>query len=412
MIHSSYYRPRVYPVNNGIDSAEIDRLQELTGSATLNRTKIEEIGRDGTVCWRKVTPTVSLSLRQLEYGSLEFWQKLANKETTVTKIEMTDFKTPMVDIAGYKTDDDGDFLGTIWYPKCRTSAVGMTIGDPDAVIERAFTLIGEDQIDLQAGNKYLIQLERVIASGESGAINIVIGGGSYTNWPDPAEDPDNSGNYMLRCVKYEPGAGIDANNELIEGVDYTYDNGTKTIGLINTVAGEVYTFMYSAATYITGEEPFVDNDSDLCGLIADTASIYLQTSDYVYRLQSVSIDVSFDRFDVKEIGNQEIVQRGIRDTTVRITLGRILEDYTIEEILRGVGGLDYGKIDIREMRDDITLVVKLYTDNKKDTFAIGYKFTNLTPSGIDAGAPLNDYVTRGVTLEGEEGFVTDDENEL
>ena len=59
---------------------------------------------------------------------------------------MTDFKTPAVDIAGYKTDDNGEFLSTIWYPKLRIGGLGLTIGDPDANIERSFTLIGEDEI--------------------------------------------------------------------------------------------------------------------------------------------------------------------------------------------------------------------------------------------------------------------------
>jgi len=410
MIHSSYFRPRVYPVGGDCDPAEIDRLQELTGSTTLNRTKVEEIGRDGTVCWKTSNPSVSMTLRQLEYGSLEFWQKLANVSSTQTKIELNEYRTPMVDIAGYSTDDSGLFLSTVWYPKLRTSGLGLSIGDPEALIERTMTLVGEDEIQLKEANKYLIYLEREIGSGESGAIDIVIGAGAYTNWPTPTEDPDNSGNYMLRMVKWDPTDMIIV--ELIEGTDYTYDSGSTTIGLIGTLPGEIYKAMYSANAYITGQEPFVNNDSDTCSIQADSCTIILQTNDTVYRLQNVTIDVSFDRFDIKEIGNKDVVSRGIRDTNVRITLGRILENYTIEDVLRGVAGLDYGKIDVRKFVDDAILTVKIYEDNTKSTFKLGYQFSDLTPEGLDEGAPLNDYVTRGVTLAGEEGFITNDEGEL
>ena len=70
MIHSSDYKPRIFPIYADIDSSEIDRVQELTASTTLNRTKIEEVGRDGIVDWRKSTPKVSVSIKQLEYGPI------------------------------------------------------------------------------------------------------------------------------------------------------------------------------------------------------------------------------------------------------------------------------------------------------------------------------------------------------
>ena len=61
-----------------------------------------------------------------------------NKGTTVTQINWTDFATSAVDIAGYKTDDNGTFLGTIWYPKLRVNSFSVNIGDPEALIERNF----------------------------------------------------------------------------------------------------------------------------------------------------------------------------------------------------------------------------------------------------------------------------------
>ena len=71
MIHATDYQPRSYPWKGTMAAVQIDRLQDMTASITLNRTKIEEIGRDGLVDWRTGNPSVTVTLRQLEYGTLE-----------------------------------------------------------------------------------------------------------------------------------------------------------------------------------------------------------------------------------------------------------------------------------------------------------------------------------------------------
>ena len=393
MIHSSHYEPRVYPIYGDIASAEIDRLQELTASTTLNRSKIEEIGRVGLVDWRKNTPSVSLSLRQLEYGNIEFWRKLANKGDSVTTISYEDFKTTAVDVAGYKTDDSGTFLGTVYYPNLRIAGCGISIGDPQALVERSFTLVGEDEKLLLHDNKYLVQKRAVLGTGLDQTVTL--------SAPAPAADPDNSGEYLFKVVKISGGTAT----LLLHGTGWSYDGaGTLTINGSST-AGDVILCWYSATTS-DGADPFVENDMDVAGINAEACSIYLQTSNYVYRLQSVSVDTTFDRQDVREIGSKDVVSRGVRDIMHRITLGRILEQYTIEEILRGKAGQDYGIIDVRNFSSDISLVIKIFEDNTKETFKIGYKYLNLAPTGVDAGTPLNDYVTRGVSMEGESGIIT------
>ena len=391
-----------------MNPVQIDRLQDMTASATLNRTKIEEIGRDGLVDWRKGNPSVTLTLRQLEYGTMEFWQNLANTSSSDTKIEFKEFETPRVDIAGYTTDENDTFKSTIWYPGLRVAGFSLNIGDPDALIERTVNLVGEDEITLQGNNKYLI-VDKQTASGGSAE--------SFTlENPSPVADPDNSGQYLFKVLrwndsdsttdelKYEAGAGDPA-----LGDDYyTYSAGTLKV---HTSADDVIKSYFSAGSYTSGEVPFTDNDTDAAGLLAENCSIYLQTSNYLYRLQSVAIDVSFDRYDVREIGDKDIVLAGVRDKSTKVTLGRILDQYTIEEVLRGEVA-DYGKLDIRKFTDELNLIVKIYSDDVKNVFRMGYKFTDLAPTGLDDGTLLNDYVSRGVNLEGEEGFLTDDINEL
>jgi len=158
---------------------------------------------------------------------------------------------------------------------------------------------------------------------------------------------------------------------------------------------------YSAATFAESAI-FTNNDVDAGALTADSCSIYLYVgaNQYVYKLQSVGIDVTFDRADYYEIGNKEVVQRGVKEKTVRVTLGRILEAYTIEEVLRGVAP-DFGRISNRQYDDNTTLRIKMYGNPNKTSFNIGLKVTDLSPTTLDAGVPLNDYATRNATLEAD-----------
>lgn len=395
MIHSSYYRPKVFTNSADNDGVEIDRAQELTAATTLNREKIREIGRDGIVDWRQRTPTVNLTLRQLEYGSLEFWRQITGKGPTVNAIQFTDFKTPTFDIAGYKTDDSGTFLGTIYYPKLRNASFSLNIGSPDAFIERSFSFVGEDEMVLQNANKYLVDKRYTIATGGSNKTVTV-------DTPSPVADPDNSGRFLLKVVKISGGVAT-----ILSPVDgWSYDGvSTLTINGASS-AGDVIRVWYSAGSYPT--TVFTNNDSDLAGITADSCSIFLASANYLYRLQSVSFEVTFDRNDIKEVGNMDTVSYGVRDTTTRVTLGRILEAYTMEEVLRGKAGLSYGKIDVRKLQDNLQLIVKVYSDPQKTAaqFKLGYKFLDLAPTATEAGTPTDDYVTRGATLEGQTGFIT------
>ena len=372
---------------------EIDRVQDLSSTATLNRTKIEEVGRDGIVDWRQTAPNIAVNLRQLEYGSLELFRKLANKGDSVETVNFTDFKTGVFDVAGYKTDDNGTFLGTIWYPNLRVNSFGLTIGDPDAVIERSFGFVGEDEIALLYNNKYLIRGRYVIdASGNNKTVTL--------SNPTPTADPDNSGHFLFKVVKVSAGLATELNH----GVDWSCDGTIVTINGAST-AGDVILVWYSAATQ-GGQTIFVNNDSDLGSISADSASIFLATNTYVYRLQSVSVDSTFDRRDIKEVGNSQVVSRGVREITHKITLGKIIESYTIEEILRGKAGASYGKIDVRKFTDDNKLIIKLFSDNTKSTFKLGYRFSSLAPTGRDTATPVSDYINAGVTMETNTGLVT------
>jgi hypothetical protein len=130
---------------------------------------------------------------------------------------------------------------------------------------------------------------------------------------------------------------------------------------------------------------------------------------YQEHLQSVNLEVAFDREDIREIGNKEVVARGVRTSTVTVTLGRILEQFTVEEVLRGEVA-DYGVIDVEKLSDNISLIIKIYEDNDKTSFKYGFKATGLTPTELRGSAGIDEYVTQDTTLEGEELIITADDS--
>lgn len=395
MIHSSAFKPRCYPLYGDVTPNEVDRLQSISGNLSLNRDKKKEIGRDGTITWKQRIPTSRLSLTQYEYGSMDFYRLLANKASSVHSLTLNDFKTSAVNMAFYETDDNGTFLGTTVYPKLRLASFGVSIGNPNTDIVRSFELVGEDEHSFQEGNAYY-NYQRFVAVGNGYQTFSVTG-------PNPVSDPDISGSAGYFEVVVRVRAGV--STELVYGTDYTF-TAPSTLAILSATTGDVYKAYYTAASYLTGLNPFVNNDSDLACISADSCSIYLQTSNYLYRLQSASFNVSFDRTDQFELGNNQIVQTGIKSKTVTISLGRTLESYTIEEVLRNSSST-YGKIDPRKFTNTGILKIKFYSDSTKTVFKNELQFPNISATSMGIGANLDDYISRDITLEGEECIISD-----
>lgn len=398
MIHSSNYKPRIFPMSADLEPANLDRIQDISINTALNRERIKEVGTDGAIAWKSAIPTVSVTLRQLEYGSMSLWRNLANKGASVTSIAFTDFKTPQYDIAGYKTDDNGTFLGTLYFSDLRTSGFSINFGAPDALIERNITCVGEKEKILQEDNKYLIHKRFVMGAGVNQTCTI--------SDPTPQPDPDNSGEYLFKVVRVRSATAT----TLTHGTDWSYD-GVSALTINGTSqAGDIIKVWYSGSAYITGESIFTSNTSDLYSIDCDSISIYLASTNYLYKLQSANVEVNFDRFDVSELGNDEKVTYGIRDVNTRVTLGKVLESWTMEEVARGQAGLSPGIIDMSKLTDNLTLTVKIFENEDKTNFKLGYAFTDLATTSMDTTIPTSDYVQRGATFEGSTGFIRSENN--
>lgn len=401
MIHAKYVKPRIFPWNNDRNPEQIDRSQDIGGDLTLNREKVYEIGRDGILGYRKQTPSFAYSMRQYEYGSMAFWYDLANKEAPGSGedhyIDLDDIKETKFDIAAFLTDDDSTFRGTIWFPKLRVNGFSINIADPDAIVERSFDLIGEDYKMLDG--KYF-SFQKQTASGATETVTL-----------SPAPIEWASGDYIFRVLRVRSGVV----SELVEDDVPSYAANTwrytaGTVVVQTCTVGDIIKVYYPSSTAYT--TTWTDNDVDPDLLLAEYAEIYLKvgTGTRIYRLQSVGIDVAFERADYKEIGNSEVVQTGVKNKTVTISLNRFSEDFSLEDIL--ASDTTYPYINPRDFAENIQLMVKIFGEKEHTNFKIGYLMTNISPTTVGTSQTIEDYNQRTNALETDNLRISDEESEI
>jgi len=407
LIHSERgFQPRIFPEGGSGDSSQINRAQTLTPTETPTYIIIRELGRDGKVKSVRQSISVTNRLVQYETGELDLFRQMANSPSA-NKLDLDDFASSLFGIGAYLKDDKDNFKGSLWYPGQRLSGFSIEIGDPRGVVTRNFDFVGEDVQLLQGNNGYIVDLKKVVDSSEAGTTTITIGSGDYANYPDPVEDPNNSGVYILRVVRTR-------GNEItvLTSSQYSYDSGTKTITLNNTEAGDIYKIYYSASSYISGSSYWTDNDSILAAAMASQCSLYIGTNNYLHKIETARIEVAFTREDHYEVGSEEAYARGIASKTVTLTLGKVIDKYTLEELLSGKTE-GWGIITPKIFSEDVTFYLLVYSDYKKNTLKIGYKITKLAPSSWTPGdAGVEAYLRGGATLTSDNLLIANNLSDL
>ena len=396
MIHAKMCKPRAFPWNNDRTPEQIDRLQNISGDLTLNREQVHEIGRVGRLGFKKSTPSFAYSATQFEYGSMAFWYDLANKENPGSGedhyIDLDDLVETQMDIAAFLTDDNATFRGSVWFPGLRVNGFSVNIGDPEATIERSFDLVGEDYKMIDG--KYFAY-QKATAAGATTAIVL-----------SPAAVEIASGDYIFRVLRVRSGVV----SELEETTDWTFVSGTNTLTVTGGVAADIIKVYYVSATaYAT---TWTDNDADPDLLLAEYAEIRLKVgvSTRIYRLQSVGIDVAFDRADYREIGNDQIVQRGVNNKTVTVSLDRFAENFALEDIL--ASDTTYPVINPVDFAEDIQMQVLIYNEKAHTNLKIGYLITGLSPTTVGMTQDVEAYGNRTTSLESDNLKISDDVTEL
>jgi len=407
-IHASYYEPIYYPITGNIEPGNIDRAQSIDPSVTTNREEVNEIGRDGRVGYIGLSADVSYDVSQLDYGSIAFYQLLAGNAIKGLEgedpITLRDYRTPYGDITAFLTDDNGQFQGTAHYPKLRLSSLGINIPGPEEMIERSFTMEGESAYIWQGDNKYYNYQKEIIDVSENPV---------FTLDETATEDPI-TGEWVNKVVRF-----ADGETEELRPDQYTASSTEVEILDTNLVNdGDIFKIYYTSSE-TSESDLWTPNDEDPVALLGGMVSIFLyvpasgspSNDDYIYRLQSCDITADLEREDLMELGNSNVVQRGVSDESVSIEVERTVENFTIEEILSGREP-GFGKIDVNKLSDNVALIVKIYDSNDKSNFKYGIKCTGLTSSDIGAGASVDEYLNRTASLEGDNLMITKDELEL
>jgi len=395
MIAGNSTRPRIFGENGVRPEEQIDRAQRFTGDFAQPITKLFELGRLLELGSKKDPATLTGTLEVNETGSMSLIRSFANQADPGSagdeSINLDDIAATKVDIATFLTDDDGTFRGTLHYPKLRVSGFSINIADPDAIVARSFSLVGEDVAVLDG--KYLA-LERATA--------IAPGAQTIDLSPEPIEYA--SGKYILKVIRTRAGVV----SYLLEDAVPSYAADTWHLEVASgnysiviqsgLVADEYQVYYVSATAYDT---LWTDNDVDPDAVYANQCSIYLKVGTdpaaYLYRVQSVGIDGTFDRADFKEIGNADVVQSGVNKKTVTVKLGQMAEQFTLDKALAGNPAYPY--YNARDFVSNLTLLVKIYTDSTKTTFLKGYKISSLAVTTKAHGATPEEKNPNDSTLE-------------
>lgn len=280
--HAGYWKPRGYVYNADVTPFNLDRLQTFVGSPTLPVDQLYEIGRYDKLCSQKRPPEVPISQEQFEYGSLEYYLKLAGKSSG-DSVELQDFDEIFIDFVGFEKLDETNFKSSILFPKARLNGLSLNLAGPEDIIKRSFDFTADNKIIWENNNKYWIYKRFIVDSGNVASGNI----SNFTvDDPDPVQDPDTN-KYFYRILRIRAGV-----TTLLETTDYTFNPGTGNLSINNSQIADVIKVYYTSSVYIIGQEYHTLNDVDDCAYRTYNASVYLidgVITNYVHMLTSLSL---------------------------------------------------------------------------------------------------------------------------
>jgi len=367
--------------------------------------KVYEIGRLNKMDFDKDVLEATLSITQLEYGTIDSFLQLAGASAEPgAGIDLDDFDDPRIDfyLPG-KDEYAGSVEQTLWMQHMALDSFGLNINAEER-IERTFELSGDYCKIAREGNKYLIFKEDDAPSGTSG--NYVID----VSDPAPVEDPNNSGVYILDLWRIRSGTAT----QLTLTTDYTYNNSTKEITILSGLASDNYRIWYTAASYGTGGDPTSLNNVDDYFLGAENVTVTIDdgthTAVELDKLTSLSVAATLNRIEQPKIGSTEKF-RDVENRDVSVSLGGYVKDFTILEALMQQAGQSWALIDFSSF-DTVDVIIKIYETSSKSSFLIGYKATDLEFSDDTQNYTADSFADEPISLSGDALLITTTEGNL
>jgi hypothetical protein len=408
--HSKANKPRMYPYNSDVAPSDMDRVQSFSGGGNQPFEMLYEWGREEKMAVDMGILESTVTSTQLESGSMDTYLKLANLSSVpVGGLDLDDFSNAKIDIITVGKDDyEGNLEQTLWLPKLSLNSITVSVADAEAKVERSYELSGDILRRLRGDNKYFIYKRDEVESGYSEDPYDI----TLTD-PIPVVDPNHAGIYIMRLLRIRSGV----TSELVLTTDYTYTNLTHVLQVLEATSGDIYKIYYTSDSWGTAGDPTSLNDADDYFLDADSVTVTLQsgtgTEVEMDLLTSLNIVAALNRMSEAVIGSDEKILKEVESKTTTVTLGGRVKNSTIEEVLMGQAGSDWGIIDAQLFKDDITVRLKVYEDETKTTFKIGYKSTNLfmTSTTQDEGG-ANEFLSENVTLQSDNLLISDNESDI
>ncbi len=404
--HARAISPYFIP-NKGGSPDDLHGLTDVGADPSVSSEDVFVVGKKVKCGTQKETPEVTIPLSQLERGEIDSYLTLANLDAEPgAGLTLLDFNSSLTDVVYYLKDEfDGLVDTSMWMEKCAVSSITLNIDDPESRMTRDIELTNDNRKVLLGANRFLIYVSNTAPSGTSGNYIIDISD------PVPVVDPKNPGIFVLRIDRTRAGETV----TLVEPTDFTFNDGSDEITIIDGQTGDVYNIYYSASSFGSAGDPTtVDNDS-ICFLKSENITVLISDSINeveMDRLSSLSLTATLNRLDENVLGNSERILREISDTPVTIDLtGRVKRWNGEKAFMNQLTETDMIS-SVQEFEDNVRVTVKIYSNSDKDTFLIGYQVDNLSYTDGSFSATANEFATIDISAQTDDLLITKVEGNL
>ena len=404
--HSRAISPYFIP-NKGGSPDDLHGLTDVGADPSVSSEDVFVVGKKTKCGTQKETPEVTIPLSQLERGEMDSYLTLANLSVEPgAGITLLDFNSSLTDVVYYLKDEfNGLVDASMWMPKCAVSSITLNIDDPESRMTRDIELSNDDRRVLLGANRFLIYVSNTAPSGVAGAYVIDVSD------PVPVVDPKNPGVFILRIDRTRAGETV----TLVLTTDYTFNDGSDEITIIDGQTGDKYDIYYSASSFGTAGDPTtVDNDT-ICFLKSENITVLISDSINeveMDRLSSLSLTATLNRLDENVLGNPERILREISDTPVTVDLtGRVKRWNGEKAFMNQLTETDMIS-SVQDFQDNVRVTVKIYSNSDKDTFLIGYQVDNLSYTDGSFSATANEFATIDISAQTDDVLITATEGNL
>lgn len=403
--HAKSVSPWFVPNKGGL-ADDFGGITNIQYGISVSKEDVFVVGKEAKCGSDQAIPESTVTFTQFERGQMQTYLTLANLDAVPTGgIDMGDFSTAKTDVILYEKDDfNGVLEQTIWIPKTVINSLTLNITDAEARIERNIELAGDNKIELNYANKFLIWVKATAETGDVGSMVIDLSD------PLPVVNPNVSGEYILRVDRTR-----DGETTTLDTDEYSYSTGTNDLTIPDTEVDDVYNIYYSAGSFGTAGDPTTVDSADPCFLKAKNVTVTLNDGSTTVELDlltSLSIAATLNRLTEAVIGKEEKIINEVESVETTISLNGRVKDSTIAEVFMNKAGQNHGINDPNLFNDNVTLTVKIYDDALKTNFLIGYEVSGLTFVSDNSDFTSNSFGTLDVSMSADNLLITDDEGDL